>query len=286
MNATNHHTSNKRDDIPQRPFRRLSVASRRCLHLDQLWAVHEDSGDEDASEAQGWNKGSHDYAPRKPKQCDDHYDDTSTTLFDSTTIFTFEQTQPLEERLYREDATEEVKAREQPNLKTSATLPIGEGSDPSLWERKRVVEEFWRCMNERDLQGLRRICAADWKVEFRGADPSLQMEMGMDEFVHKVSAVFRSLPNMRFMHRTIEESQAQRGALVLDAFVGVGNHTGEPFALASLPPIEATGKLVVLDECEQHYFFEPGTNKMSGYEEIALGEKTGIFGVYAILSQP
>ena len=182
---------------------------------------------------------------------------------------------------------EEVEAREQPNNRTP-TIPIDlNNSKPFLVRRMEMVEEFWRCMNKRDVEGFRNVCTIDLQLIFRGAQRKISCTMQLEEGLTAVLAVFKSLPDFRFMYSAIEESQHSPGVLVVKQFVGAGNHTGNPLTLpdSNLPPIPTSNRLVVLDECECHFFFHPESNKICRMEEIAMGETTGVFGVYTLLSQ-
>lgn len=272
---------NSSDAIPQRPFRRLSIGADVSTNKNKtktgrgsLCSFREE--DED-----GVGK---DTPPKQP--C------CGSTLFDgvSDTRTTFQE-DDWDNSSHDEYSSsfdyEQVKAREQPNER-APTRPITADSPALVQKRKAMVEELWSCMNKRDFQGMRRVCTDDFLIVFRGAQKKIVCTMTFEEIVGGSQQCYIALPDMKFMHRTVEESQTTPGVLVLQDFVATGRHTGAPFAVGppGLPPIEATGKLVVLDPCDQHYYFDPVTNKICREEEIAMGETTGIFGFYTLLSRP
>lgn len=270
---------NNRDARPQRPFRRLSIETNN--NKTQSGGVSLCSFREEDEDVVGKD------APPKQPCCGstifESVSDTSATLreddwdisshgrYSSSPAFDYEQ----------------VKARERPNEK-APTIPITPDSPSLVQQRKAMVEEMWRCMNARDFQGMGRVCTDDFHVVFRGAQKKIVCTMTVEEIVAGSLQCCAALPDMKFMYRSIEESQTTPGVMILQDFVATGRHTGAPFAVGppGLPPIQATGKLVVLDPCDQHYYFDHVTNKICREEEIAMGETTGIFGVYTLLSRP
>lgn len=251
---------NKEDNIPQRPFRRLSgsVAGTST----RLCSLSED----------------HDI------------DETSTTLISEDDLTISSTAALASERSKASCDYHEIKAREDPNTKMP-TIPIEASTERShreaiLRKRKANVEELWRCMNDRDFEGLKEVFTKDFQVFFRGAELKVIAVMSVDEIIGGCHNLFQAMPDFKFMYREIEESQDSPGALVLHDFVATGKHTGSAFKLGPLPPIEATGKRIVLDPCEHIYYFDPVTHKISREDEIAMGETTGIFGVHTLLSRP
>ena len=281
-------TSKKEDNIPQRPFRRLSGSGNSESRI--LFALREEEVDCNDFDEAADNVIKHKGQPlKKPSHL------TSTVFLDDTTMSS--STLMIEDNLATTCANydiqsasimrEEVEAREQPNNRTP-TIPIDlNNSKPFLVRRMEMVEEFWRCMNKRDVEGFRNVCTIDLQLIFRGAQRKISCTMQLEEGLTAVLAVFKSLPDFRFMYSAIEESQHSPGVLVVKQFVGAGNHTGNPLTLpdSNLPPIPTSNRLVVLDECECHFFFHPESNKICRMEEIAMGETTGVFGVYTLLSQ-
>ena len=174
-----------------------------------------------------------------------------------------------------------IKAKEQPNPVTpSKPIDLVNG-DPVLIDRYRRVESVWIHMNAHHPEEIKALCTEDFLAHVMGPDRQVQMKLTLAEI--QANSIFQAFPNFKFMYRSIQESLAEPGVIVVHDFVGTGAHTGDPFGFGPFPPIEPTGKVVVLDPSESHYHFDPETNLIYKEEIIALGEITGPPGVYVQL---
>ncbi|CAB9512663.1 expressed unknown protein [Seminavis robusta] len=280
-----HNKAQEQDNIPQRPFRRLSGCSNGLRSSCTLFSVKED----DCCNYNTNKKCLKDAPPKKPCSASTIMDDTSTVptyLDDNESMFSegggsVKFPTPSQKAHY-----EQVKAREAPNAKAS-TVPIDATTDNIiLQQRKRMVEGYWETLRQRDLDQWRNLVTDDYQMVCVGSRGKVTRVLTHKEILPAARAVFDALPDFKFMYRDIQEHKELPGCLVLKELVASGTHTGAPFALGPLPPIPATGKFIVLDECENHFHFDPHTNKIRKMEEIAMGEITGIPGVYALLSRP
>ena len=323
--------SHDNDNIPQRPFRRLSgSACNNSQFHNSLFSVHEtvhdDSEDNEASNefSVSNNRATvtdttknlenlnliRDLPPKKPNQCgstillSETDNSTVTTYLDDDNetpychsfhhggpstmeVSSSQSSSEHSSRLsshFQQAMLDQIKAREQPNMKVS-TVPVDEESQ-LLQQRKAMVEKYWTALRERDLETWKNdVVTTDYHMDIVGPGGRVLQTLHMEEILPAAKAVFDSLPDFRFYYNTIEESNDQPGCLVLHDFVGSGTHTGAPFALGPLPAIPPTNTHIVLDEAETHYHFCPQTNKISKIAEIAIGENTGIPGIYTLCSR-
>lgn len=111
-----------------------------------------------------------------------------------------------------------------------------------------------------------------------GADRQINMTLDLDGVTEEVQKMFDAFLDFKFMMRTPEESAVQEGVIVVHDFVATGTHTGKPFGIGPCEPIKGTGKFVLLDAEEHHYYFRDG--KVCKEEVVPMGEMTGPMGIY------
>ena len=159
--------------------------------------------------------------------------------------------------------------------------------------RRRSVERFWEYVGCREkLERLNEVCHPDFVAYFRGPEKQSIGQMSMFELAEWMRPAFDCSPDLKFFHSYIDQSADDPNMLVLHDFCANGTHTGAPFCMDDLPPLEARGHRWVLDECESYFYFEDDDNddddecpKILSFEEIAFGEYTGPFKLYHLIKK-
>ena len=209
-----------------------------------------------------------------------------------------------------DDQSSSVVAQGHPSkLHHAGIIPVvASSSARKFLHRRRTIERFWEYMRSAEkLDRLREVLDENWEISFYG--PQRQVDatvISVSELINAVHMLRESFPDLKFMYDRIDQSATNPNMLVLHDFVATGTHTGAPYALGGPTPLRAKGHRFVLDECETYFYFgdddddhsindnddnssssssKNKTTRILRMEEVALGETTGLFGIYTALKR-
>lgn len=163
---------------------------------------------------------------------------------------------------------------------------VGDINDPV-----EVVKEFVSCFNERRLQDAsEKLIKEDMNCEFYDVSgQELLCEMRWNLLFEEGEKLFLAFPDFRIIAKVINEgsssspSQQQQDddtpSVVKMLLVSCGTHTGADYGFGPYPPIGPSGRKVVNDPEEVHFYLEG--NKICKIVIYPTGEKTGLQGFYA-----
>jgi SnoaL-like polyketide cyclase len=129
-------------------------------------------------------------------------------------------------------------------------------------------------MNGHNPQLMGDICSPGCEIIFDD-----NYVLTLQELEEETKKFFASLPDFSSVYDRVEAMKD--GTVVVRNVVCGGTHTGAPFAFGPCEPLPPSGKKVTCDKEEFHFILQDG--KIAKLTVVALGEMTGMHGIYTLL---
>lgn len=152
-----------------------------------------------------------------------------------------------------------------------------------------VLDEYFRCFNTRDWDGMRRLVTPNVQYQFLDCNNNLIHEMDWSGYRDMLeNNMYSSFPDFKNTHLAEKEemvlTRSNNSDYVLQPFqiVASGTHTGTPFsAVGPCPPIPASGAYIELDPEDACVTFRD--KKICKIEIKGQNDLTGPAGFYTKL---
>lgn len=161
---------------------------------------------------------------------------------------------------------------------TVATVGASECSCCAHSEKIAVAEEYFRQLNDHNIQGAEQLLTDDYIVYFRSSD----YELAWEDLAQEGQKILDAFPDYRFTYCRIEtEMVGDEVVVVVHNVTSGGTHTAKAYGFGPYDPIEPQGAFVLNDPEETRFYFRG--NKIYKAEVTSKGQLNGPAGIYTQL---
>lgn len=149
-------------------------------------------------------------------------------------------------------------------------------TDCTTTSNEQIIEDYITALNNHEsVEEMLQFYRSN-KVRVKYDDVCAMTSQSALKQLRCVQASFKDL---NFSYESIKE--VRPGEVIVENLCVSGTHNGEPYQFDDLPPIEASGKCVALDE--ECLYFKMRDGKITRKDICAMGAFTGPAGLYQLV---